>query len=46
MRLGLVASILEHMNFEEMIDFASANQLDCVELHVGQVVRENVGTPG
>lgn len=32
MKLGLVTSILEHMDFEEMIDFASANQLDCVEV--------------
>jgi len=32
MRLGLVTAILEHMNFEEVIDFASANGLDSVEL--------------
>lgn len=32
MRLGLVTAILEYMNLEEVIDFASAKDLDCVEL--------------
>lgn len=32
MKLGLVTAILEHMNFEQVIDFASENQIDSVEL--------------
>lgn len=32
MKLGLVTAILEHMNFEEVIDFASKNDIESVEL--------------
>lgn len=32
MKLGLVSAILEHMNFEEVIDFAAEHQIDSLEL--------------
>lgn len=32
MKLGLVSAILEHMEFEEMIDFLSVNGFNCVEV--------------
>lgn len=32
MKLGLVSAILEHLNFEQVIDFAAQNQLESVEV--------------
>lgn len=32
MKLGFVSAILDTWNYEEMIDFASAHQFDCVEV--------------
>ena len=31
MKLGLLTAILENMTFEEVVDFAAENELECLE---------------
>ncbi len=47
MKLGFVSAILGELSFEEMIDFASENKLECVEVMCwpkGKVERRYAGT--
>ena len=47
MKLGFVSAILEELSFEEVIDFASENKLECVEIMCwpkGKAERRYAGT--